>query len=140
MVTCAAVALAPTAGAGADARATFTQFVLPSRNIGCVYSSPDRFTKGYVLRCDIASGLRPEPMRAAAACELDLTGLSLSPARRATVTCAGDTAIDRRSRVVAYGRRWRGGPFSCTARVTGLTCSSRAGHGFFLSRERWRVW
>jgi hypothetical protein len=128
------LAVAPAAAAG------LSQFVLPSRNIGCIYSSPDRYTKGYSLRCDIASGLRPEPRREAAACELDLTGLSLSPTRRASVTCAGDTAIDRRSRVLAYGSRWRAGPFTCVSRVTGLTCTSRAGHGLFLSRNRWRAW
>ena len=129
-----ALCAAPAAGAG------LSQFVLPSRNIGCVYVSPDRYTKGYSLRCDILSGLRPEPARAAAACELDLTGLGLSPTGRAGVTCAGDTAVDRRSRVLAYGSRWRGGPFTCTSRIAGLTCTSRTGHGFFLSRERWRVW
>jgi hypothetical protein len=92
------------------------------------------------LRCDILSGLRPTPRRADAACELDLTGLSLGRARRGSVTCAGDTVIDRHARVLAYGQRWRGGPFMCVSRVTGLTCTSRAGHGIFLSRASWRVW
>ena len=135
-----ALVVAPAGAARPGTRAGFTQFVLPSKNIGCAFASPDRYVKSYSLRCDILSGLRPEPRGAAAACELDLTGLSLSPKRRGTVTCAGDTAVDRRSRVLRYGQSWRGGPFTCRSRITGLTCTSRAGHGIFLSRQRWRVW
>src|SRR5215217_8075238 len=115
-------------------------FLLPSGNIGCGYLAADRYVKAPSLRCDILSGLRPTPRRADAACELDLTGLSLGNSGRGTVTCAGDTVIDPRARVLAYGRRWHGGPFTCVSRVTGLTCTSRAGHGIFLSRQRWRVW
>jgi len=140
----AAVALAAAVAAHAAtahaARLGFSTFVLPSRNIGCGYMSPDRYVKGYTLRCDILSGLRPTPRREAAACELDLTGLTLGRTGRGTVTCAGDTVMDRRARVLQYGRTWHGGPFTCSSRRTGLTCTSRAGHGIFLSRARWRVW
>jgi hypothetical protein len=30
--------------------------------------------------------------------------------------------------------------FSCSSRVTGVNCSNPNGHGFFLSRQTWRVW
>jgi hypothetical protein len=41
--------------------------------------------------------------------------------------------------VLAYGRAWSRFGISCHSRVTGLTCRNRSGHGFFLSRERRRI-
>jgi Family of unknown function (DUF6636) len=122
-VAVAAVLAAPTQAAPPG-------FRLPSGNIGCLYGP------GAVLRCDILSGLRPEPR---AACELDWTGLTLGATGRAHPTCAGDTAFDRSTPVLRYGRARRLGPFRCVSRRTGLRCSNRARHGFFLSRTRWRT-
>jgi Family of unknown function (DUF6636) len=42
-------------------------------------------------------------------------------------------------RVLEYGRTWRGDALTCTSRRTGLMCRNRVGHGFFLSRERQRI-
>ena len=106
-------------------------FQLPSRNIGCAYS-----TRPTVLRCDIRSGLRPEPRRS---CELDRTRLQLTPTGRARPTCAGDTAILPNAPVLAYGRTWRRGGIVCRSRRTGLRCANRSGHGFTLAREGWRT-
>ena len=106
-------------------------FQTPSRNIACGYlSGPD------YLRCDIRSGLRPEPRRA---CELDWTGLSMGAGGRAGATCAGDTVADPRARVLAYGRAWARDGFTCLSARIGLMCTNRVGHGFFLSKERWQV-
>ena len=41
---------------------------------------------------------------------------------------------------LAYGKTWHFKAFTCTSRFTGLTCTNRAGHGLFLSRESWRAW
>ena len=38
-----------------------------------------------------------------------------------------------------YGRSWHSGSFTCTSRVAGVTCRSRAGHGFFVSRQNYRL-
>ncbi len=43
------------------------------------------------------------------------------------------------ARVLAYGTTWAGGGLRCASAETGLTCRNRDGHGFFLSRERWRA-
>jgi hypothetical protein len=110
----------------------FETFQMPSRNIGCLYDRSAR-----VLRCDVLSGLRPEPRRA---CELDWTGITLVAAGRATPQCAGDTAYDRRAPILGYGRTWRRGAITCRSARDGLRCSNRRGHGFFLSRARWRVY
>jgi hypothetical protein len=112
-------------------RPAFEFFRLPSGNIGCVYAA-----QGASLRCDILSGLRPQPR---GRCELDWTGLTITATGRARPQCAGDTAVDRRSRVIAYGRTWRRNGIVCQSATTGLTCRNRSARGFFLSRARWRV-
>jgi uncharacterized protein DUF6636 len=128
----ASLAVVPVAGAQP---LVLVGFRMPSRNIACALE-PAVGAAPAVLRCDILSGLRPEPRRA---CELDWTGLSLGRTGRARPTCAGDTVDDRRMPILRYGRTWRRGGFACTSRRTGLTCRNRARHGFVLARERWRT-
>jgi hypothetical protein len=125
-------------GGGVDAPAATSQatsFRMPSRNIGCTYLAGSR-SQAASLRCDILSGLKPVPRRR---CELDWTGISMDATGRAAPTCAGDTAYNARAPVLRYGRVWRRGPFTCISRRTGLRCSNRSRHGFFLARERWRI-
>jgi hypothetical protein len=134
LVALAAVSVGIT-GAGGATLPGFVGFRTPSRNIVCgrlpaAYGSPE------VLRCDIFSGLRPRPARA---CELDWTGLSMRATRRAAPTCAGDTVNDPSFRVLPYGRTWSKGSFTCLSSRVGVSCANRAGYGFFLSRESWRV-
>jgi hypothetical protein len=103
-------------------------FRMPSGNVGCV-AGPG------AMRCDILSGLRPEPR---GRCELDWTGLTLSPTGRAQPACAGDTVFNPRFPVLAYGRTWTRAGFVCISRRTGLECRNRQRHGFVLAREGWR--
>jgi uncharacterized protein DUF6636 len=119
--------------APASAAAVLIQFRTPSANIGCGYSSgPGRAS----LRCDILSGLKPRPAKPHG-CELDWGfGYALSPTGRAQTVCAGDTAVDRRARVLRYGQRWSRSGFTCVSSFAGLRCTNRSGHGFFLSRGR----
>lgn len=100
---------------------------MPCKNIGCAFY-------GGVIRCDIKSGLKPEPKRK---CELDWTGLYLDSDGKAGPECAGDTACDpdSPSSITATGGSARG---SCVAPGgSGLRCHNRKGHGFFLSRDSW---
>jgi hypothetical protein len=110
------------------------QFATPSGNIGCVYARLSGSPTD--LRCDIRSGLRPKPARPKN-CDLDW-GDSLAMQRHGGVNtvCHGDTALG--GKPLAYGRTWRYDGFTCTSRMTGLTCKNLSGHGFFLSRERSR--
>lgn len=129
---CVATAAVSLAAAAQSRPAAFVTFQMPSKNIGCGFAS------GYgptYLRCDIRSGLRPEPR---GKCELDWTGVSMAGGA-ASATCAGDTVLDPRASVLAYGTVWKRGPFTCLSSLAGLSCANRAGHGFFLSRERWQV-
>jgi hypothetical protein len=126
-VALVAAALAATAQSRAMA---FVTFQMPSKNIGCGYLS------GFgpvVLRCDIRSGLKPEPR---GRCELDWTGISMG-AGAARPTCAGDTVFAPSAPVLAYGSVWKRGAFTCLSSRIGLSCANRAGYGFFLSKERW---
>lgn len=123
--------------APASARDVIVVFRTPTGNIGCAYS----WFSGEppYLRCDIRSGLVPRPPRPKG-CDLDWGyGYELSATGRARTFCAGDTTLDPRARVLAYGARWSRGGFTCVSRTTGLTCRNRSGHGFLLSRVRSRT-
>jgi hypothetical protein len=117
------------------AQAILVQFRTPTSNIGCVYGSEPGRTGPY-LRCDILSGLKPKPPRPRG-CTLDWTfGFQMNRIGRARIVCAGDTAVDRRAKVLRYGHKWSAGGFLCTSRRTGLRCRNRSGHGWVLSRAR----
>jgi hypothetical protein len=126
-----AVVLLVLIGPASAATTVFLQFRTPSANIGCGYSSGPGAAS---LRCDILSGLKPRPPKPRG-CDLDWGfGYELSPTGRAQTVCAGDTAVDRRAKVLRYGQKWSRSGFTCASSVAGLRCRNRSGHGFFLSR------
>jgi len=104
-------------------------FVLPSGNIGCIYT-PEGGTSVYLpqdggpeLACD-----RVEPRYVRA---------TLSAGGPATLDKnVGDASCCSASTILDYGQTWRQGPFSCTSTRTGLSCERGDGHAFFLSRRR----
>jgi hypothetical protein len=113
------------------ASAALVHFRTPSGNIGCIGDAT-------FLRCDLARTSVPAPPRPRG-CDLDYgSAFSMPPRGRARRVCHGDTALGARS-VLAYGRSRRIGPFLCASRTAGLTCRNRAGHGWFLSRGRIRL-
>jgi hypothetical protein len=126
------LALAPSSHAVA-AGLQIRKFRTPSGNIICAYYNRS-------LRCDIRSELVPKPSRPPRCPSYtDFgQGLTLGP-RRAGVVCAGDTLLGETAPALAYGRVWRRGPLTCRSRVSGLTCKNTLGHGFFLSRQSWRL-
>ena len=134
-VVVAAIAVLAAPGAGTGGTGGIETFRTPSRNIACGFF-PSSFGNPTFLRCDILSGLKPEPRRT---CEGDWTGASMRVTGRAGAVCAGDTVYDPRSRILGYGKTWTRAGMRCTSRTTGLTCTNRSGRGFFLSRQRWRV-
>lgn len=103
-------------------------FRTPSKNIYCAYFES--------LRCDIKSGLKPRPARPAG-CDFDWgQTLELSRTGRAKIGCVSDSVYDPHSRALAYGSTWSRGGITCRSKPTGLRCTNRSGHGFFMSRAR----
>ncbi len=134
LLAAAVVALGAAFAGPAHARvSSFVQFRTPSGNIGCAYDS------GFgprSLRCDIASGLKPRPGRPKDCRHLAWgDSYSMGVRGRSILTCHGDTAIDPHAKVLAYGKTWSRGGFTCTSRAAGLTCRNASHHGWFLSRQ-----
>ncbi len=125
----------PTTPAPAAPARQLTAFQLPSRNIGCYIST--QF--GGNARCDIREKTWTPPPKPAR-CDLDWGGgLEVSGKGPAMVVCAGDTTLSQ-GPVLAYGQRAQAGPIVCQSSQAGVTCSkSGSRHGFFLSRQSYRL-
>jgi hypothetical protein len=105
------------------------EFVLPSGNIGCIYT-PEGGTAVYVpedggpeLACD-----RVEPLYVRAVLSGNGPGRLLKN--------VGDPSCCSAGPVLDYGQRWSAGPFTCLSTRKGLACERDDGHSFFLSRAR----
>jgi hypothetical protein len=118
-------------GAPTAARSAF--FRSPSGNIGCAMD------RSFGARCDIAKRNWRTPPKPRS-CDLDFgQGVAVGSHGRAHFVCAGDTALGAR-RILAYGHARRVGRYSCTSKRVGMRCvNRRSGHGFFLSRQRFRL-
>ena len=120
--------------------AASSYFKTPTHNIVCYHSVGTTFS---IITCGIKSGLRPAPPHITCT-EGDYAGDRVVLQATGTVqvpSCAGDPGPFvgvGTAPVLVYGKRWAGGGLRCTSRFRGLTCRNRSGHGFFLSRERWR--
>jgi hypothetical protein len=121
------------------AGSTVISFRTPTGNIGCVFSSGLTGDETPTVRCDIRSRLRPNPKRPKR-CPLNYgDSIQVSRLGHPILVCHGDTAIDPHSRVLRYGQTWQRDGLSCTSRFDGLTCTNQSGHGFFMSRQSWRL-
>jgi len=131
VVLSAVAAAAVFAGTGQSA-AVAIEFRTPSGNIGCAGDST-------FVRCDIAA-TRTKPPPKPRSCRYDWGyAFKLGQRVRARRICVSDSTLDA-ARVLSYGRTQRfGRRISCTSRRTGLTCRNRDGHGFFMSRQRVRL-
>jgi hypothetical protein len=106
-------------------------FSTPSGNIGC-------YVDGSGARCDIAErSWKPTPDEQG--CELDYGQGITVDATHAEFVCAGDTTLGAKT-VLGYGQSAQRGPFLCESEQSGVTCSEQVnGHGFFISRESFRI-
>jgi len=109
----------------------------PTHNITCALTPA-------ALHCDIARSVyrsRLQKRCLAPPTGLDWHGFELTPKGRGAVTCSGGVLVMGAVRYVTlgYGRSWRRGGYTCRSRLTGLTCTNRAGHGLFLSRASYRT-
>lgn len=106
----------------------------PSGNIACAQF-------GSQLRCDMRETGTEPPRRPNSNCEGDWgnafgVGRNASRGRR---LCVSDAVGGPGTPTVAYGRTWRRGGFRCRVRRSGVRCTNRGGHGFFLRIGRQRL-
>ena len=104
-------------------------FQMPSKNNGCLFGFRQR-------RCDIVSGLEPEPNEI---CDFDWVGVDMGVSGPAAANCGSDTVYDAGAPVLEYGSTWSRGGITCDSEESALTCTNREGHGFSLARGSWSV-
>jgi Family of unknown function (DUF6636) len=109
-------------------------FETPSSNIGC-------YVDRNAARCDIRERSWSPPPEPKSCIKIGLDygqGLVVGK-HRAEFICAGDTALGGEA-TLGYGQSTRRGPMVCLSQERGMTCrNSATGHGFFLARERYRI-
>jgi hypothetical protein len=109
-------------------------FETPSHNIGCFLSQDGP-------RCDIRERSWSPPPEPASCKKFGVDygqGIALS-SRRADFVCAGDTALGGNA-TLGYGQSAQRGAFVCDSEQKGITCRDvDTGHGFFMSRESYRI-
>ena len=127
LVAAGLMALAMTATASARVKL----FQSPSGNIGCVVG-------GGLARCDIQQHSWTPPPKPASCIDLDYgNGVEVVGGHPGEYTCAGDTVFSPTAPVLHYGDKITKNRFTCTSKTSGMRCANRnSGHGFFISRER----
>jgi hypothetical protein len=112
-------------------------FQSPSQNIGCYLAA-----KGGV-RCDIRErdwSPPPEPKFCIKAGVDWGQGIGVGEHKKASFTCAGDTTLGGPS-TLAYGQTAQRGEYICLSARSGMACeNSDTDHGFFIARERYRIY
>ena len=104
------------------------EFATPSHNVGCVYT-PAGGTSWYKpadggpeLSCD-----RVKPT---------YVNVRMSPAGEPQrADNPGEQPCCQATNILAYGKTWGAGPFSCSASGAGLACKRADGRGFTLSKK-----
>ena len=135
-------AAAFSAAAGGAGGRTLVGFRSPTGNIKCHYDphglgspNPTRLVRCSLDHADYAAALQRRCLAG------DWHGFTLMPARKPFLFCPGGASGDRITyTTLAYGKSWRRGPYTCTSRVTGVTCRNGTGHGLFVSRQAYRTW
>lgn len=111
-----------------------TTFASPSGDITC------RMGAGWVT-CDEAQMSWALSRADLASCgQSALAGLALPSDGKATFDCRTDVLVPDPQRVLAYGQSITLGDITCASATTGVTCTNnRTGHGFFVSRQSYRM-
>jgi hypothetical protein len=122
--------------AAAGASSSITPFRTPSKNIYCAWDHLSGTPQ--LLRCDVQQLAHKAPKPRG--CQFEAgSSFGMNPTGRAAVLCVSDAVYDAHARVLPYGKTRRFGPFKCTSKTSGLRCSNRSRHGFFLNRDRYKL-
>jgi hypothetical protein len=123
------------ATSAAHAQSDPAGFQSPSKNIACAF-----FVDGArnAIRCDIAV-MDTKPKRPAD-CEHEYGQAFMMYSKGAAERiCYGDALTDKVLSVVAYGKVWEHGGFTCMSEQKGVTCRNADKHGFSLSRAKQEI-
>lgn len=124
------------AGFGTVAAADdYIAFRSPTGNIHCAIMT------GYtsIVRCDLDQ-LTPSYRNRPHDCEQDWgNAFEVGPGGGGYLPCHGDTVSDPSAFTLGYGRSITLGPFTCTSRKTGMTCTNAQGHGFQIAKATQKV-
>jgi Family of unknown function (DUF6636) len=135
----AAVVLAASAAVAAGpagASSSVTSFRTPSKNIYCAWEHLSGSPQ--VLRCDVRQLTHQAPKPSG--CQFDAgSSFGMNPTGRAAALCVSDSVYNPHARAIAYGKSRRFGSFRCSSKTSGLRCTNRSGHGFFLNRTSYKL-
>jgi hypothetical protein len=111
-------------------------FQTPSKNIGCYLSANS-------VRCDIRERSWSPPPKPKFCIKAGVDwgqGIGVGEKKKAGFTCAGDTVLGG-PELLGYGQTAQRGSVVCLSSRAGMACeNSDTDHGFFLSRERYRIY
>ncbi|MBA2402174.1 MAG: hypothetical protein H0V72_26460 [Bradyrhizobium sp.] len=120
------------ASGAANAQSGPPGFLSPSKNIACAYFDYD---KQNTLRCDIMEAT--VTVRRPADCDLEWgKAFEMNAKGGAVRLCYGDTVMDPKMPVLAYGEVWQRGGFTCKSEQAGVTCFNADRRGFSLARAK----
>lgn len=123
--------------AGQASADQYAVFQSPTGNIHCFM---DEWGGSAIVRCDLIE-LTPTYRTAPPDCDLDWGfAFGLDSRGRGYLACVGDTVVDRRNPVLAYGQAVSLGGISCVSAKTGMTCTNAEGHGFQIARAKQRLY
>ncbi len=134
-VTTPTAETAATATTAAPSRFRIKFFQTPSGNIRCgMFKSGGKWS----MRCDVLSHdwVAPGPNPCGGTGDYG-SSVGMGGNGRAKFVCVSD-AMDS-GRTLTYGTSLTYGPFFCKSRPKGLKCYNGRGHGWFLSRESYRL-
>jgi hypothetical protein len=142
-IVIATVAMSSPAASSPGARIV-PGFRSPSGNIQCYYD-PKAFAPPNGSKRLLTCGLRQADyaMQLQRRCLAgDWHGFGLDAKSKPTIFCTGNPnyAIRPAYTTLAYGKSWQRGSFTCSSRITGVTCRNRTRHGLFISRQSYRTW
>ena len=132
----------------ARSAATLPGIVSPTGNIKCLFVPGSNGNASRLLcsigRASYAKKLQSKCMGADGS-GVDWHGFTLTATGKGNISCSGGilynpTTQHPRYVKLPYGKTWKQGVFSCTSRITGITCSNRSGHGLSIARLAWRAW
>lgn len=86
------------------------------------------------VRCTAIGSTAKLPKRPAA-CDFDWEDVAVNATGRSYTVCAGDS-IEGNFPVLAYGKTWKRGVFTCTSAKSGVTCRNPSRRGFRISKTK----